>query len=201
MSFNIDAVKDYSDHPQGLEKVYQAALEASMDLPDDYIFIETGTRSGGSALAIMQALKDSASKRWFFTVDPYGDKPYKVGDDVTQLYYGEDHYRTAMKVLYNYAEENKLNFCHFRMLSLDWMDAFDRYQFWSGEKEMTPKFGFAYLDGDHDSGTVDAEYKWLSNHTFDVRVIVDDAHYLQPHTIELGVIKGDRLFINVPEVV
>jgi predicted O-methyltransferase YrrM len=115
MSFNLEFVKPYSDHPEALEEVYEAALRVSKEVPEDYIFIETGTRSGGSALTILQAIKDSGVDRWFFTIDPYGLKPYKVGDEIVTLDYDESHYRRAMKVLADFSLENNLNHAHFRI--------------------------------------------------------------------------------------
>jgi predicted O-methyltransferase YrrM len=196
MSFNLKALEEYCDHPLYLEEVYEAALEASKRLPSSYIFLETGTRSGGSALAILQAIEDSGINRWLFTVDPYGMKPYNVGDEVVGLDYGEDHYRRAMKVLAEYAFDHKLLHSHFRMKSIDWMRAFDNSEFWFEERKMAPKFGFAYLDGDHDSRTVRHEYIWLKNHTEGVSVVVDDAHYLDENILKLGTLKHNRLFIG-----
>ncbi len=197
MSFNPEFIAPYSDHTDSLEEVYEVALAASQRLPEDYIFIETGTRSGGSALAILQAIKDSGKTRWFFTIDPYGMKPYNVGESTTVLDYGEDHYRRAMKVLADFAFENKLLHSHFRMKSLDWMHSFDQSEFWYNGERMQPKFGFAYLDGDHDSATVMGEYAWLARHTLDVPVVVDDAHYLSPSVLKMGEVRHDRLFIGL----
>lgn len=198
MSFNLDAIRQYCDHPESLEEVYDAALEASLKLPSEFIFLETGTRSGGSALAILQAIQDSGKTRWLFTVDPYGLKPYNVGDEVvTGLNYGEQHYREAMKVLSDYAYDNNLLHSHFRMKSLDWMRCFDTSEFWYGGKQMQPLFGFAYLDGDHDSVTVSKEYRWIKGHTPECVVIVDDAHYLSDEVLRLGDVRNGRLFIGV----
>jgi hypothetical protein len=197
MSLIRDLVAPFADHLDSLEEVYEAALTASQQLPEDYIFLETGTRAGGSALAILQAIKDSGKTRWLFTVDPYGMKPYKTGEEtVTNLDYGEDYYRSAMKALANYAYNNRLLHSHFRMKSLDWIRSFDTSEFWYAGKLIQPKFGFAYLDGDHDSATVDGEYSWLVGHTPDCRVIVDDAHYLNRQTLSLGTVHNDRLFIG-----
>jgi predicted O-methyltransferase YrrM len=199
MSFNRELVAPFADHLDSLEEVYEAALTASQELPEDYIFLETGTRAGGSALAILQAIKDSGKDRWFFTVDPYGMKPYKTGEvTANTLDYGEDHYRSAMKALADYAYDNRLLHSHFRMKSLDWMRGFDTSEFWYAGKLLQPKFGFAYLDGDHDSGTVDGEYKWLTAHSPECMVVVDDAHYLNRQTLSLGTVHNDRLFIGAP---
>lgn len=195
-SLNKDFVNDYTDHALYLEHVYDVAFQRSMELPEDYIFIETGTRAGGSALAILQAINDSGKDRWLYTLDPYGDKPYNVGDAVTQLWYGEDFYRTAMKVLADYAFEHKLNWAHFRMKSLDWMSTFSNTEYWYHAERQKPRFGFAYLDGDHDSKTVEAEYKWLIERSPEASIIVDDAHYLEKQTLDLGEVKENRLFIN-----
>jgi predicted O-methyltransferase YrrM len=197
MSFNPDFIAPYSDHIDSLEEVYEAALEASKRLANDYIFLETGTRAGGSALAILQAIKDSGKTRWFFTIDPYGMKPYNIGNAVTTtLDYGEEYYRSAMKALADYAYENKLLHSHFRMKSLDWMESFDQSEFWYNGERLKPKFGFAYLDGDHDSKTVLGEYSWLSGHTPEVTVVVDDAHYLDNPVLGMGRVKNDRLFVG-----
>lgn len=199
MSLGYSFIQDYGDHLDSLEQVYDVALKASRELPEDYIFIETGTRAGGSALAIMQAIHDSGKNRWFFTIDPYGMKPYKQADEIVTLDYGEDHYRTAMRALSNHAYHYKLLHSHFRMKSLDWMRSFDQSEFWYDGKIMEPKFGFAYLDGDHDSDTVTKEYEWLKGHTPDIAVIVDDAHYLNGEVQSWGNVMNDRLFIGADD--
>lgn len=197
MSFNLNAIRSHCDHIEALEDVYSAALEASRRLSSEYLFLETGTRGGGSALAILQAIKDSGVNRWLFTVDPYGEKPYKVGKEVTStLHYGEDLYREAMKALADFAYDNKLLHSHFRMKSLDWMRMFDYSEFWFEEKPIKKSFGFAYLDGDHDSGTVRSEYNWLSKRTPEVSIVVDDAHYLDDTLLSLGTVAHDRLYIK-----
>lgn len=199
-TLNLEFIKPYTDHAEGLEDVYNTALRLSEELPEDYIFVETGTRSGGSALAILQAIKDSGRARWLFTVDPYGMKPYNIGNAVTNtLDYGEGHYRNAMKALSDYAYGNRLLHSHFRLKSLDWMRYFDECEFWYNGERMKPKFGFAYLDGDHDPVTVTQEYEWLKSHTDDVAVIVDDAHYLDRQVLDLGEVRNGRLFIGVSD--
>lgn len=193
-------VEQYTDHPLGLEQVYNVAKLVSEQVPEDCIFMETGTRAGGSALAILQAIKDSGKNRWLFTLDPYGDKPYNVGNAVTQLWYGEEFYRTAMKVLADYAFDNKLLHAHFRMKSLDWMNTFSTTEYWYEATQQNPKFGFAYLDGDHDTKTVEAEYAWLKERSPGIAVIVDDAQYLEESTLKLGKVIDGRLFINCPDI-
>lgn len=201
MSFNPEFIKPYCDHLDGLEQVYEVALKASQELPENSMFLETGTRSGGSALAVMQAILDSGkTNRWLFTVDPYGMKPYKQADEVVELDYGEDHYRRAMKVLADFALENKMNHVHFRLKSLEWMQKMSACEFWFDGRALTPNFGFAYLDGDHDTDTVTHEIMWLKRYNPRPIVVVDDAHYLKDELLKLGTVQDDRLFIGAEDV-
>lgn len=171
-------LEGYMDKTAGVDKLYEKALEVACRLPEKYSFFEIGSWRGGSAVAIMQAIKDSGkTDRWMFTIDPYGSKPFGLGDKVVIAdHYHEEDYRYAMKFMSDYALDNKLNHCHFRMLSGDYFNL--EFDFWHKGKKRNIVPGFAYLDGEHTPRDVLAEFTY-----FNVRmpkggaIVIDDFPY------------------------
>lgn len=147
-----------------------------------HLVVEIGTDSGTTAHYALQALKEANDKRWFFTIDPYGDKPYKAGMDVqgSNMGYNDKHYMSAVSGLYQYANENELNYLHWKLLSTDWMKIYPEIAFWSDGTILKPKFALAYLDGDHNWDPVFDEFVWFYNHMPSGGVIViDDFNLLE----------------------
>lgn len=171
----------YMDKTAGVEKLYESAFETSKILPDDYAFVEVGCWRGGSAVAIMQAIRDSGSHRWLYTVDPYGSKPFGLGDRVVVAdHYHEEDYRHAMKFMADYAFEHNINHCHFRMTADDFMNV--EYPFWykGDELRVLDKIGFVYLDGEHTPDNVKREFEFFSLMLpVNGMVVTDDFPYWQ----------------------
>ena len=171
-------LEGYMDKIAGVEVLYQKAYEVSKLLSDKYSFVEVGSWRGGSAVAIMQAIKDSGSKRWLFTIDPYGSKPFHLGKKIIRGdHYHEEDYRHAMKFMSNYAFDNKINHCHFRMTFNDFLDI--EHKFWYLGKEMDlTKIGFAYLDGEHTPDNVNLEFRFFDSIiTNGGAIVIDDFPY------------------------
>lgn len=137
-------------------------LETLKRLPDLPV-VEIGTDGGTTAIWAMRALKENNDKRWFFTIDPYGDKPYKAGDSLggKEMNYNDKHYMDVIPTLYRYAKESSLNYLHWKLLSLDWMKIFPQVAFWSDGSVIKPQFAFAFLDGDHNWDPVAEEFLWF----------------------------------------
>lgn len=142
------------------EYLHEKVKETCVLFPEDYAVVEFGTDSGTSATWLMRSVQ--GTKRWVFSVDPYGDKPYKVGDQTSRAFkYDDNNYKNTMPMLYSFAKEKDVNFSHYRMTSLDWIKAFPTIDFWSDGGRWTPKFCFAYLDGDHSYDPVVQEFNFF----------------------------------------
>lgn len=186
-----------SDHNDGIPLLLSKVEELAASLPEDYCFLEIGTNSGETSRDIIQRL--AGSKRWLFSVDPYGSKPYLLdggylpGD---QTLYNEDTYKTAMKMMADDAVEYNVNWAFYRMLSLDFFKLLPKIEFWSEGKIMKPKFGFVFLDGAHEMDTVRKEVEWCKKNMDRGLIVVDDWHYVQdlPYT---GQVAHDRLYIEL----
>lgn len=150
------------DHPDGAELIYDMALQYSQQLPEDYIFMEIGCWKGGSTMALMQAVKDSGKDRWVWSVDPYGSKPFKLGDGIQEeADYNEDIYRAAMENFARFAKQLGVKHYHWRLESEDFFHIIEQVNFWDKGELVNPKFGFVYIDGDHDGEVVAREMEWL----------------------------------------
>lgn len=184
------------DKIAGVEALYSAALETSKMLSDEYAFVEVGCWRGGSAVAIMQAIKDSGSKRWLFTVDPYGSKPFGLGDKIVVAdHYHEEDYRHAIKFMADYAFDNKLNHCHFRMTADGFMNSKQEFWFEGKQINILDKIGFVYLDGEHTPDNVKREFEFFQpTLPLNGMVVIDDFPYWQCKHKAL-----DDLIANCPQ--
>lgn len=149
-------------------------LDKELDL--DQIFVEIGVGGGTTALRAIEALGANHSKRWYFTIDPYGDKPYSVGDSkgLTGYKYNEDEYRSAMALIKTKAQECEVNHTHWHMRSQDFMKMFEQIEFWSDGRIMQPRFGLAYLDGEHSWDPVGDEFRWFFHRMKRGVISIDD---------------------------
>ena len=151
------------DHPDGGELIYETALKYAKELPPEYIFMEIGCWKGGSTMALMQAVKDSGIDRWVWSVDPYGSKPFKLGDKIQPEadYNDTEVYPDAMYNFATFAKELGVKHYHWRMRSDDFFKIIDKIDFYDKGEIITPQFGFVYIDGDHDGDVVKEEMEWL----------------------------------------
>lgn len=178
---NWDRIVENIDHKDGADLIYDMALEYSKRLPEEYIFMEIGCWKGGSTMALMQAVKDSGKDRWVWSVDPYGSKPFKLGMGIQkEADYNEDIYRAAIENMSIFARELSVKHYHWRMTSDDFMKILPQVEFWDKGETITPKFGFVYIDGDHNCYTVEREMEWLTHFMpkQDSMIVLDDVPYI-----------------------
>ena len=195
--FQYDEIKGYADHPDGLEYFFNRIKEKVDILPEEAICVEIGNWKGGSAITIMQAIRQTDKKeRWTYTIDPYGTKPFKLGDQIEKTaIYDETIYQDAMVALSKYAQKYKLNHTHWRMTSDDFMKIYEQINFWYKGQKTKPLFGVVYIDGDHESFTVNREIEWFVDRMcLGGLIILDDITYVnrddQPY-IKLAVSEGN----------
>lgn len=139
------------------EKVSEA-IERFPSLP----IVEIGVDAGTTAIYALEVMARRKSKQWFFTIDPYGDKPYKSGISTAHsMGYNDTLYRSAMHQIKQCAFANTLNHCHWKLTSMDFMKIWPQIEFWDDGAIMKKKFAFAFLDGDHDWDPVAYEFTWF----------------------------------------
>lgn len=170
------------DHPDGGELIYSMALKYAKELPPEYIFMEIGCWKGGSTMALMQAVKDSGIDRWVWSVDPYGSKPFKLGDGIQESadYNDTEVYPDAMENFASFAKELGVKHYHWRLRSDDFTKIIDQVDFYDQGKPIEPKFGFVYIDGDHDGDVVKEEMEWLIPRMPKSKsmIVLDDVPYI-----------------------
>lgn len=186
----LEGIAD-NDYP--LLKMYEEALRVSKELPENISFVETGTRDGDSAMVFLKAILDSGKKRWLFTVDPYGDKPYGVGNVLSTTYgYGEQHFRNALHSLSKYAWDNDLLHYHYRLRSQEYHKMAELTEFWHNGERVNHMYGLVYLDGEH---TYDAIIKeldfFLPRLVKGGVIIIDDISFITEEQINELPIKGE----------
>lgn len=148
---------------QSQGQTYYDKLSETLKVLPGLPIVEIGTDGGTTAFWAMKALKDNNDKRWFFTIDPYGDKPYKAGDSLMgkEMKYNDAHYRGTLGAIKKYVSEHDLNHCHWKLTSLDWMKIWPQIEFWADGEVVKDRFAFAFLDGDHNWNPVYDEFKWF----------------------------------------
>ncbi len=164
-----------SDHAVEFETLYAEVLDTAQALPDDVLFCEVGTREGGSALLALRAILESGvPQRILLTIDPYGGKPFCNTNGNYGGIYQDDMYQRMMSRLSQYALENRLNHVHYKMTSADFMATFESVHLWNDESILRQRFGYVYLDGEHNSETVGQEIAWFLPRLVDGGLLVID---------------------------
>src|SRR2546425_2842969 len=117
--------------------------------------LEIGTCRGGSAMAFLKSLRLvwRSDPPMLFTVDPYGNKDYPGSQET----YGDNEYLEAKRNLAIYP-----NHAHFLLAGIEFINYLPFHYWDNGQKYSLTRFGFAFLDGQHDALTVLAEAYSLS---------------------------------------
>ncbi len=183
---NYNKIIELCDHAQDLELMYDAILEVSKKTEENAIFIEIGTRAGGTALLALNAIFDSGINHSFITVDPYGNKPFKTSNALMYDVYDDGFYRTAMFEISNFCLNSKIDHTHFKMESTDFMSIFQKIKLWKKGKILQQSFGYVYLDGEHYDDIIFKELTWflplLVNGGL---IIIDDIEHIRDSKIPL----------------
>lgn len=158
---NLD-LSSFCDHPHGLDIFCKYVSQAANQTPVDALFVEIGSYRGGSALHILNIIRQTDKRRFLITIDPYGAKPFTVGEEIRpDAIYDEKIYRDAMAVLSGYSLHHELNHVHYRMTSDDFMRVWESIDFYFEGKKIEKKYGFVYIDGDHNPLQVNREIEYF----------------------------------------
>lgn len=193
----VTDVLNQKDEPMVM--LFNLAKECG-SLPQEYSFVETGTRSGHASILMLKAIKETNNNRWLFTIDPYGNKPYGHGKDIyTNFDYGEQHYRNAQYSLSKYAFDNDLLHYHYRLKSEEFEKVKSLTEFWHNGGKVEPKYGFIYLDGEHTTKAVLKELEYfLPRMHPEGGIVIDDVSLIDVDALPIkGEVKHDKLFVKL----
>lgn len=141
-------VKDNSD--MGPEKLI--VVEQLLATVPHGIYLEVGTRMGGTALLTLSMMDESSL---LICVDPYGNRTYSDRDTATATSFTDNMYLSTIERLSNYCIQSNKSFQHFKMTSEEFLSGeFNIYD--RGEKQLAQNYDYDYvlLDGDHSDDTV-----------------------------------------------
>ncbi len=126
----------------------QRLSDVDRTLPRNFTFVEVGTAEGDTARYAIDALNANRSNRWFFTVDPYGSKPYNVAGSLHSTFdYNDAKYMRAIPELYNRAKDKLVNYFHWKLTSTDFAKIFGQIIFWEAGNKLKEEFGFTSILG------------------------------------------------------
>jgi hypothetical protein len=166
--------------------------------------VEIGTRRGGSAKIIMDAMaSNNDTNRPFFCIDPYGNIELEVTNISKKVHYGidseddsmsKDHsskmrfdYTNDMRnriipSLYYYAFQKGFNFTFF---CLEDTEFFSRYYngvpIYEEEKKIINDYAFVFFDGPHTNEAVNTELAFFFSRCREGSVFVFDDIWMYDH--------------------
>lgn len=141
--------------------ILERAVRAAKDVPG--LFLEIGTRRGGSLQIIIDAAIGSVQSRHVVSVDPYGDIPYDDGRNVTRYDYTNEMKKAALSDLYKYVHGKPINLITFTLADEDFFHYFAAgVPIYDHERRLIAEYAFAFLDGPHSTQAVTNELMWLS---------------------------------------
>lgn len=142
----------------GREKI--EVVEECLKLAPEGIYLEVGTRMGGTALFAMQEPKS----RVVISVDPYGDRPFRdMEGDYSKYKFPNTMYTDTMQQLFEYAKEYKKTFIPYKMTSQDFTQ--NSFGIWlDGEESKNTEVEYSYvlLDGEHTNEAVQQEIDFFA---------------------------------------
>lgn len=198
--FNTDEV--FGVDSQEYEILYNAAKSIK---GTEGAIVEIGTRRGGSAKLIIDALvENNDNKRSMFCIDPYGNIEIectnlnmsihypgtKVSGDpsskeITAPYrfdYTNDMRNRTIPSLYYYAYQAGLNFTFFCLEDTEFITRYsDGVPVYEQFKKIENKYALVFFDGPHDNPSVELETKFFTERSNVGSVFVYDDIWMYDH--------------------
>ena len=193
----------FSTDSQEYDILANAALELGMNTPG--AIVEIGTRRGGSAKIIIDALAAKGNvNRPMFCIDPYGNidyvqtnKTYSVfnpsmeleGDPnsteiskATKLDYTNDMRNRIIPSLYYYAFSQGLNFTFFCLEDHEFFKRYaDGVPIYQEEKKIVNEYALVFFDGPHTNEFIEEEINFFLERTPIGGVYVFDDIWMYDH--------------------
>lgn len=203
---------------------YEILFAAAMDIKGvEGAVLEIGTREGGSAKIIIDALAHNEdTNRSMFCVDPYGnieyplthisavmqfgpqfaeikDSPNSKEDIVNvRLDYNNGMRRKIIPSLYYYAYQSGLNFSFFCLEDTEFMKRFeDGVPVYNDFKKIEDKYALVFFDGPHTNEIVKHETDFFMSRTNIGSVFVYDDIWMYDHdAIENYLLDNGFMILN-----
>ena len=162
----------------------ERAIAQVTDVPG--LFLEIGTRRGGSMQIMIDAALSTNQPRTFVSIDPYGNIPYHNGQGITKYDYTNRMKCEALSDLYGYAARKGVNLVTFTMDDAAFMGTFyNGIPIYEENKRIENRIAFAFLDGPHDVEAISAEMQWLLRFaTTGTRVVIDNIDLFKLEELE-----------------
>ncbi len=178
---------------------YEILYNAAVSLKHvEGAILEIGTREGGSAKIIIDALaKNHDTKRSMFCIDPYGniDFPVTHSNEMVnttstqqgaafsvKLDYTNDMRRKIIPSLYFYAYQKGLNFSFFCLEDTEFMKRFhDGVPVYDECKKIEDKYALVFFDGPHTLDVVMQETEFFSSRVNPGSAFVYDDIWMYDH--------------------
>lgn len=204
----LTEIYKFMDHPSMADILFNYYLALLKKVPIDSIIVEVGTRQGGLSLMFMYGINLLKIRKTIFTIDPYGNKPYKQGEETLQLNYSDDYYYTAMGNIGLYSIGSPyINHAHWKITSIDFIKIWDLIGIWDNgkyKKGIDVKYGFVYLDGEHNDKVVADELNYfIPRLAKNGNICIDDTEHIYKSNIPViqnafdnGEQIGNRLYFN-----
>jgi len=136
-------------------------VKHTLDMAPDGIFLEIGTRAGGTAMMAIESIRSSI----IFSIDPYGSKPYvNPNGIIAPFIYPDEMYRETLAKLSNLALQKNKTFIQLKISSQEYIDK--NLNIWiSGNQTATHnlKYSYVLLDGEHTDAAVSKEIDFFTN--------------------------------------
>ena len=166
--------------------------------------VEIGTRRGGSAKMIIDAMKDGIPNRPMFCIDPYGNieidctnlnmsmhnpdrtiEGEKISKELTspqRFDYDNNMRNRIIPSLYYYGYTNGFNFSFFCLEDTEFFNRFsDGVPTYNEQKNIINEYAFVFFDGPHDNKCLDLETEFFTPRAVVGSVFVFDDIWMYDH--------------------
>lgn len=187
----------FSDGLETDSKAYHILAEAVRAVqPVAGLFLEIGTRRGGSTKVMVEALLANRDlNRTIICLDPYGNIPYATEQaNVVRLDYTNAMRDDTLRNLYKYTHGRPVNVHLLILEDTEYFKRFpDGYPVYDHEKKVVDKYALVFFDGPHDIPSLMREIDFFHSRTpvggtwvfDDIRNYPHDES-IEPRLLELG---------------
>lgn len=198
--FNVDDV--FSTDSGEYDILYRAVKEIK---DTQGAVVEIGTRRGGSAVIIIDALKESGNtNRSMFCIDPYGNIDYECTNKSISLHnphikfegdpesltetvkikydYSNNMRNRIIPSLYYYAYDAGLNFNFFCLEDTEFFNRYsDGVPVYNEVKDIINEYAFVFFDGPHTNDAIKTELDFFLERSVPGSVFVFDDIWMMDH--------------------
>jgi hypothetical protein len=160
-----DIINTYNLNGDSIEAKYVGLSAVSKTVPHG-IFVEVGFRQGTGMLSTILG-RTVSDVDLFIAIDPYGNIPYRLGDQSVHYDYTNSMRIKTLTNFYRYLHDNfeeRINFMFLNMESNEYINRFTDGipDYYTGTKIIRNDYSLVHLDGQHDTDTVMSEVNFFA---------------------------------------